>query len=162
MAARFANLRAYYGFVLGHPGKKLLLFMGRICPNVRVESRPSAAVGSATGRKTRRHATLGARLNALYVFLARAALQGLEAEGLNGWRAMIATSRCLPGCGVMVWVGEMIVAVNFTPVPRHDYRLGVPNISTHWRECLNSDNTEFQRQRRGQCRSTYPRSGGSA
>ena len=28
----------------------------------------------------------------------------------------------------MVWVGKSL-PVNFTPVPRHDYRLGVPNIS---------------------------------
>jgi 1,4-alpha-glucan branching enzyme len=33
---------------------------------------------------------------------------------------------------------EIAVVCNFTPVPRHDYRLGVPRVG-HWRELLNSD-----------------------
>jgi 1,4-alpha-glucan branching enzyme len=36
----------------------------------------------------------------------------------------------------------MLVALNFTPVPRHDYRIGVPKAG-RWREVLNSDATVF-------------------
>ena len=36
----------------------------------------------------------------------------------------------------------MLVALNFTPVPRHDYRIGVPDAG-RWREALNSDATVF-------------------
>ncbi len=32
----------------------------------------------------------------------------------------------------------MLVACNFTPVPRHNYRVGVPR-GGEWREVLNSD-----------------------
>src|SRR5262249_103196 len=34
---------------------------------------------------------------------------------------------------------DMVLFVcNFTPVPRHNYRIGVP-LDCHWREALNSD-----------------------
>ena len=32
----------------------------------------------------------------------------------------------------------LIVGLNFTPMPRHNYQLGVPR-GGHWREVLNSD-----------------------
>ena len=32
----------------------------------------------------------------------------------------------------------VVCACNFTPVPRHNYRVGVPH-GGHWREVLNSD-----------------------
>jgi 1,4-alpha-glucan branching enzyme len=36
----------------------------------------------------------------------------------------------------------MLVACNFTPVPRQKYRVGVP-VGGRWRELLNSDGTEY-------------------
>jgi len=36
----------------------------------------------------------------------------------------------------------VVVALNFTPVPRHNFRLGVPD-GGFWRELLNSDAKEF-------------------
>ena len=33
---------------------------------------------------------------------------------------------------------EVLVVLNFTPVPRHNHRIGVPQRG-HWREILNSD-----------------------
>jgi 1,4-alpha-glucan branching enzyme len=39
--------------------------------------------------------------------------------------------------------GELVVAVlNLTPVPRHDYRLGLP-LGGHWDEILNSDSEHY-------------------
>jgi len=38
--------------------------------------------------------------------------------------------------------GAVLVVVNFTPVPRHNYRLGVP-ASGCWKEMLNSDSTGY-------------------
>ena len=38
---------------------------------------------------------------------------------------------------------ELIAAVfNFTPVPRHNYRVGVP-LKGHWQEILNSDSESY-------------------
>jgi len=36
----------------------------------------------------------------------------------------------------------VLVVVNFTPIPRHDYRIGVPEAG-YWREILNSDSTVY-------------------
>ena len=36
----------------------------------------------------------------------------------------------------------ILIGLNFTPVPRRDYRLGVP-VNGVWRELLNSDATEY-------------------
>jgi 1,4-alpha-glucan branching enzyme len=36
----------------------------------------------------------------------------------------------------------VLVVCNFTPVPRPEYRLGVPRAG-RWREALNSDATEY-------------------
>jgi 1,4-alpha-glucan branching enzyme len=37
---------------------------------------------------------------------------------------------------------HMLVACNFTPVPRHGYRMGVPQGGV-WRECLNTDSAHY-------------------
>jgi 1,4-alpha-glucan branching enzyme len=36
----------------------------------------------------------------------------------------------------------ILVACNFTPVPRQDYRVGVPRAG-YWKEILNSDGKEY-------------------
>ncbi len=36
----------------------------------------------------------------------------------------------------------ILVALNFTPVPRHNYKVGVP-VGGFWKEVLNSDSTEY-------------------
>ncbi|UMY59149.1 alpha amylase C-terminal domain-containing protein [Klebsiella pneumoniae] len=45
----------------------------------------------------------------------------------------------------------MIVASNFTPVPRHDYRFGI-NQPGRWREALNHRLHALSRQQSGQWR----------
>jgi 1,4-alpha-glucan branching enzyme len=38
---------------------------------------------------------------------------------------------------------EIIVACNFTPVPRVDYRVGLASNHTQWREVLNTDSHDY-------------------
>jgi 1,4-alpha-glucan branching enzyme len=43
---------------------------------------------------------------------------------------------------------QMLVVCNFTPVPRHNYRVGVPALG-HWREVLNSDSWQYSGSQQG-------------
>ena len=44
---RFANLRAYYSFMFGHPGKKLMFMGCEFAPGARMESRSFAGLAPA-------------------------------------------------------------------------------------------------------------------
>ncbi|WP_088278939.1 1,4-alpha-glucan branching protein GlgB [Ideonella sp. A 288] len=140
---RFANLRAYLGFMWGHPGKKLL-FMGQefAQPTEWDDNAelPWALLGDA------RHAGvqgLVRDLNRLH--RERPALHRLDAEpaGFEWIDAQDAEH------SVYAWLrhdgegGRVLVVCNFTPVPRHGWRLGVPEGAGAWRERLNTDSVHY-------------------
>ena len=136
---RFANLRAYYAFMYGHPGKKLL-FMGsefaqdtewnhdHSLPWHLLERPPHAGVQR-----------LMRDLNKLY--RDTPALHALDcaAEGFEWLVADDASN------STFAWLRKgknsndrCVVAVNFTPQVLRDYRIRVPFASV-WREALNTD-----------------------
>ena len=136
---KFANLRAYYGFMWGHPGKKLL-FMG--CE-------------FAQGREWNHDASLDWHLldNDLHV-----GVQNLvrDLNGLYRRTPGLHQLDCKPGGfqwvedgaadeSVFAWIrrGEdgsapVLVVCNFTPVERQDRRIGVP-VPGRWVGRLNTD-----------------------
>jgi 1,4-alpha-glucan branching enzyme len=136
---RFANLRAYYAFMFGHPGKKLL-FMGSEfgqdtewnhdigLPWHLLEQPPHAGIQR-----------LVRDLNRLYRDTPALHALDCEAAGFEWLNADDANN------SVFAWLrkgrnpGERcVVVVNFTPQVLSDYRLRVPFAGT-WREVLNSD-----------------------
>ena len=140
---RFANLRAYYGFMWGHPGKKLL-FMGQEfaqgtewnhdaeLPWWLLQHEPHAGVQR-----------LVRDLNAL--MRERPALHRLDTQAAGfEWIDAHDTDR-----SVYAWVrrdgagDEVVVACNMTPVPRTAMRLGVPPGRAAWREVLNTDSVFY-------------------
>jgi 1,4-alpha-glucan branching enzyme len=139
---RFANLRAYYGFMWGQPGKKLL-FMGQEF----AQSREWDFAGSLEWwlldhAPHRGVQTLIGDLNRLY--RTSPALHARDCEP-EGFRWITADDR---GNSVFAWLrfapGATPVAVvsNFTPVPRQGYRIGLPHAG-RWREVLNTDATVY-------------------
>ena len=141
---RFANLRAYYGFMWGHPGKKLL-FMGQEFAQPTEWRHDQALPWSLL--EDARHAgiqRLIQDLNALYRTCPALHAKDCEAEGfqwLNGGDAdnsVLSWLRC-DGKG-----NAVIVLSNMTPVPRPGYRIGLPeDLAPRWQEALNTDSRHY-------------------
>lgn len=140
---QFANLRALFGFMWGHPGKKLL-FMGGEFGQRREWTHDGELewwVAALEG-----HAGLQrfvAQLNRIY--RATPALYQLDFSGAGfEWVAADDAER-----SVFAFLRKprkdgapLLVVSNLTPVPRTNYLLGVP-AAGRWRELINSDASEF-------------------
>jgi 1,4-alpha-glucan branching enzyme len=140
---RFANLRAYYGFMWGHPGKKLL-FMGQEWAQPNEWSHDTELPwGQLTDQRHAGVQRLVRDLNRLY--RVEPALHRLDCDG-NGFEWIDAHDT---ENSTFSWIrrdgnGRMVLVVsNFTPVPRPEFRLGVPEGPSAWREALNTDSAFY-------------------
>jgi 1,4-alpha-glucan branching enzyme len=136
---RCANLRLLYGYMWGHPGKKLLFMGGEFG-----QHREWHHDGSLDWHLLDDPAHAGIHrwvrdLNDLY--RNTPALYALDFDP-EGFRWVVGDDR---ENSVIAFLrsdgaadGVVLVVCNFTPVPRSNYRIGVPR-SGCWREALNSD-----------------------
>jgi 1,4-alpha-glucan branching enzyme len=139
---KFANLRALYGYQWAHPGKKLL-FMGGEFGQRREWAHDESLEWWVL--QYPEHGGLQrwvADLNRLY--RAEPALHEVDFDAAGfEWIDCHATEE-----SVIAFVRkpkrgrQVVVACNFTPVPRPNYILGVPQ-GGFWREALNSDATLY-------------------
>ncbi len=136
---RFANMRAYFSFMYGHPGKKLLFMGSEIAQDTEwnhdgslpwplLERPPHAGVQR-----------LVQDLNRLYRTLPALHERDCEAEGFE-WLVMHDADN-----SVFAWqrkglkeADRCVVIVNFTPQVLEGYCVPVP-FTGRWREALNSD-----------------------
>ena len=140
---KFASLRAYYAFMWGYPGKKLL-FMGQ-------EMAPWSEWSEARGldwhlldeAPHRGVQALVRDLNRCY--RSHPALHARDCEP-DGFQWLVADDR---ENSVFAWVrysGEgdppVVVVSNFTPIPREGYMLPMP-AAGRWREILNTDAADY-------------------
>jgi len=135
---KFANLRLLFGYMWLHPGKKLL-FMGGEFGQWREWSHDASLDWHLLEFEPHAGAQRWLRdLNHFYREHAAVHALDFHSSGFE-WidhadadQSVISFIRRGPA-------GELAaVACNFTPVPRYNYRLGVP-IGGFWREALNSD-----------------------
>jgi 1,4-alpha-glucan branching enzyme len=136
---RFANLRAYFGFMWAHPGKKLV-FMGDEIAQWREWNHDSAIDWDLLDScRNRGIQTLVRDLNALYC--QEHALHQRDCVP-TGFRWIIgddATNSVFAFLRLGNDDGRMVLVVcNMTPVPRMAYGIGVPRPG-YWRELLNTD-----------------------
>ncbi|MBS1302580.1 1,4-alpha-glucan branching protein GlgB [Loktanella sp. SALINAS62] len=140
---QFANLRAYYGFMWGHPGKKLL-FMGCEFGQDREWNHDQSLdwhlLDDPMHDGVRK---LVADLNALYRSEPGLHERDCQPEGFD-W---IEGGDTQNNVFSFVRYGEegtkpVVVVCNMSPVLRQDYRIGVPQ-SGQWREALNSDAADY-------------------
>jgi 1,4-alpha-glucan branching enzyme len=136
---RFANLRAYFAFMWTHPGKKLL-FMGGEFAQDWEWNHDTGLDWQALEHPLHKGVQMVVRdLNRLY--RATPALHRLdsEPEGFSWIDAGNATESVLSYVRRGREPHELAVVVcNFTPVPRHGYRIGVPRPG-RYRERINTD-----------------------
>ena len=139
---RFANLRAYFGYMYAHPGKKLL-FMGGEFAQWREWNHDRSLDWHLL--EDERHAgvqRLIGDLNRLY--RESTALYELDAEA-----AGLDFIRSDKDANVIAFVrrgrtpGDVAVAIaNFTPVVRYNYRFGVPEGGAYV-EAINTDERRY-------------------
>jgi len=136
---KFANLRAYYGFMFGHPGKKLLFMGGEFAQEREWNHDTSLDWHLLDDAAHKGIQTLVRDLNAVYRNTPALHQKDHEPDGFS-W--IVADDR---EQSVFVFLRRgyddthpVLVACNFTPVPRHHYRVGVP-YPGHWRERVNTD-----------------------
>jgi 1,4-alpha-glucan branching enzyme len=135
---KFANLRAYYGFMWTHPGKKLL-FMGGEFGQEREWNHDQSLdwhlVADASHGGLQR---LVRDLNWLY--RDTPALHALDCDPRGfGWIEGGDTDQSIYSFERRAEDGSTAIVVsNFTPVVRHDYMVGVSHPGT-WLERLNTD-----------------------
>lgn len=144
---KFANLRAYYGYMWGYPGKKLL-FMGCEFAQGREwnheESLDWFLLDEAHGGKW--HSGVQQLVRDLnFRYRQHPALHELDFDP-DGFAWLVADDS---ESSVFAFErrdkqGNTIMVVsNFTPIVRHDYRIGV-NHAGHYNEILNTDAVHYQ------------------
>ena len=140
---RFANLRLLYTYMFTHPGKKLL-FQG--CEFAQGEEWNSAEVLDWYVLEYPLHQgvqSLVRDLNTLYHADTSLHSQDFDWQGFEWIDCHDAPNSVLIyQRKAAVGDGHVVVALNFTPVPRQDYRIGVPQAGAY-REVFNSDHTAF-------------------
>lgn len=145
---KFANLRAYYGFMWAHPGKKLLFMGCEFAQGREWNHNQSLDWHLLDIAEHRGVQSLVRDLNRLYRETPALHLNDTRPEGF----AWIESNDA--GASVYAWVRKggtrdpMVVAVvNMTPVER-SYRLGLP-AAGHWDEVLNTDAAPYGGGNRG-------------
>ncbi len=142
---RFANLRAYYGFMWGHPGKKLLFMGCEFAQNAEWSVDRSLDWHLLEQPQHAGVQRLVRDLNAVQRHYPALHQVDFEARGFE-WitledRENAVLSFVRKGDG-----GDdgdpILVLCNFTPVPRHGYRIGVPQAG-RYREIINTDATVY-------------------
>src|SRR5258707_329812 len=139
---RFANLRAFYGYMWSHPGKKLLFMGGEFGQWSEWNYKESLDWHLLASPSDPRHAQLQEfvrDLNSLYSQEAAFSELDNNPDGFSWIDPHDSDNSVISFMRKGKNPEDTLVFVcNFTPVPRYGYRLGVPLAGT-WDEILNSD-----------------------
>ncbi|HEX5704429.1 MAG TPA: 1,4-alpha-glucan branching protein GlgB [Pyrinomonadaceae bacterium] len=140
---KFANLRALYGYMWAHPGKKLL-FMGGEFGQWREWTEEESLDWHLLEQPIHKGVQLLIEdLNQLYAKHPALSEADSDPSGFswievdNAAENIVAFSRTAPSTGK-----EIICVCNFSPVIREDHRIGLPRKGTY-KQLLNTDNEKY-------------------
>ena len=140
---RFANLRLLFGYMYAQPGKKLL-FMGAEWGQVREWTHDASLEWHVLQYPVHRGVQKWVeQLNRVYreqpalheLDNDPAGFEWIDCNDYSGSTISLLRKGSSPN-------QRIVVISNFTPVPRLNYRLGVPS-GGFWRELLNSDSGDY-------------------
>ena len=136
---KFANLRAYFGFMWGHPGKKLLFMGGEFGQEREWNHDASLDWHLLEDGYHKGVQSLIRDLNGAFRSIPALHERDTEAGGFQWLVADDAEN------SVIAWLRRgrdeerpAVVVSNLTPVPREGYRIGVP-LPGFYREAVNTD-----------------------
>lgn len=143
---KFANLRAFFGYMWGHPGKKLLFMGGEFGQWSEWNYKESLDWHLLSPPSNPHHGQLRGfvhDLNKLYTTEPALSTLDIEPEGFmwvdphDNENSVISFLRRSKNPD-----DTLLFICNFTPVPRYGYRVGVPD-SGVYEEVLNSDHARY-------------------
>jgi 1,4-alpha-glucan branching enzyme len=139
---QFANLRAYYGFMYAHPGKQLLFMGGELAQRHEWNHDTPLDWPLLDEPSHRGIRTLVRDLNTLYKATPALYLVDFDPEGFEWIAGGDIENSVVSFLRRGSVEGHVIVVCNFTPVVRHDYRIGVPEAAAY-EEALNTDDARY-------------------
>jgi 1,4-alpha-glucan branching enzyme len=136
---KFANLRAYFGFMWSHPGKKLVFMGGEIAQWREWNHDAGLDWFLLDNPMNRGVQSLLVDLNAAYRTHRALHVRDTEPSGFR-WVVIDDAEQSVFAYLRLGLESDpaVLVVCNFTPVPRYGYRLGVPHAGV-WREIVNTD-----------------------
>jgi 1,4-alpha-glucan branching enzyme len=140
---RFANLRAYFGFMWTHPGKKLIFMGGEFAQEREWNHDIGLDWFLLDDARHRGIQALVRDLNAVYRKLPALHVRDSDHAGFR-WVVMDDAAQSVFAYLRLGNEDDLpaLIVCNFTPVPRYCYRVGVPAMG-RWREALNTDATLY-------------------
>ncbi|MFJ9901767.1 1,4-alpha-glucan branching enzyme [Streptomyces sp. NPDC101152] len=143
-----ANLRAYLGFMWSHPGKQLL-FMGQEFAQGAEWSEAHGPdwwlldPGYGAEADHRGVRDLVRDLNTVYRHTPALWQQDIDPAGFEWIVGDAADDNVFAFLRYDAEGTPLLAVANFSPVVRHDYRLGVPDDVPAWHESLNTDAARY-------------------
>ncbi len=140
---KFANLRTLFGFMFGHPGKKLH-FMGMEIGQWNEWNHQTSLDWHLLDFDIHKGLQFFMKdLNSVYKRFPALYENDFTEDGFRWIDANDAPNSILSFMRFDKSKDNVVIIVaNFTPVPRHNYRIGVPK-DTKWNEILNSDAVQY-------------------
>ena len=140
---KFANLRALYSMMFAHPGRKLLFMGCELAQWSEWNCNTSLDWASLQDSKHKGIQTIVSDLNTIY--RDNKALWELDSHGQSfEWIDFNDHSQSV--LSFIRWDAKreeaIVVVSNLTPVPRPNYKVGVP-VSGQWEEIHNSDDIKY-------------------
>ena len=139
---QLANLRAYLGYMWGHPGKKLLFMGSEFAQSAEWNSTGSLDWWLADFDE---HAGVRRAIADLNAFYRRTPALWQRDDQPSGFEWVDANDYQGNVFSWLRWdeAGSCVAVIaNFSPVPREHHRIGLPFVG-QWREAINTDAVEY-------------------